>query len=187
MRKKKRGFKGTDRRVVVREVMSVMEVSLAKKREMTLATMKTNMRKKPSTQDPCEKILVFWWIQRKRVEILGNESPGSEYEDGVELASNRQEAFSDGDSQSEQGDYEGLSNKEMEDVEQPEEVEEVVGEKGEEGSDHVKDASEPEHEEKDSDDDDDYKVTGEPETKFIGFLDALHVKLESKCRGFIGE
>ena len=74
---------------------------------------------------------------------------GSDYDEGVELATNRQEAFSDGDSHSEQ---EAAGQKAHEDAEQPDEVEGDIGEKEEE-LDDPKDTSEVEPDEKDSDED----------------------------------
>jgi hypothetical protein len=73
-------------------------------------------------------------------------SPGSEYDEGVELATNRQGTFSDGNSHSEQ---EAAGQKGQEDTEGPNEVEREK----EEDVDDLKDTSEPEPDEKGSDED----------------------------------
>lgn len=74
---------------------------------------------------------------------------GSDYDEGIELATNRQEAFSDGDSHSEQ---DAAGQKVHEDTARPDELEGDTGEKEEE-LDDPKDTSEIEPDEKDSDED----------------------------------
>jgi hypothetical protein len=74
---------------------------------------------------------------------------GSDYDEGVELATNRQEAFSDGDSHSER---EAAGQEGHKDTDRPDEVEGETGEKEEE-LDDPKDASEVEPDGKDSDED----------------------------------
>lgn len=94
--------------------------------------------------------------KRRRGNISEYGSHGSDYDEGVDLATNRQGAFSDGDSHSEQ---EATVQKGHEDTEGPNEVDEDTGEK-EEDADDLKDTSEIEPDEKGSDDD--YQVRFTP-------------------------
>lgn len=93
-------------------------------------------------------------VKEESGEISREESHGSDFEEGIELATNRQEAFSDGDSHSEQDDYDAPTSKALEDTEGLEDVEGVTVE---EDVDDLKDVSEPDPEDKISDDED-YQV-----------------------------
>ena len=93
-------------------------------------------------------------VKEESGEISREESHGSDFEEGIELATNRQEAFSDGDSHSEQDEYDAPTSKALEDTEGLEEVEGVTVE---EDVDDLKDVSEPDPEDKVSDDED-YQV-----------------------------